>query len=119
MAFEIVQLVQHVLTLNVAGHVSSAEVEQIRVATLNALERWRRIRVFVIIDDSCSIETCPMWRDGGFIAQYREMIERIAILGHDNFSEAAGKFNNNHSVPTKAFSLAARDEAVAWVLDGL
>jgi hypothetical protein len=44
MALEIVQLLQRVLTIKIAGYVDRREIERARTAMLNVIQQWKGCR---------------------------------------------------------------------------
>jgi hypothetical protein len=44
MALEIVQLLQRVLTIKIAGYVDRTEIERARTAVLNVIQQWKGCR---------------------------------------------------------------------------
>ena len=51
MAVEIVQLLQDVLTIKVTGGLNELEIDQLQAAATQAVARWKKFRVLIMLED--------------------------------------------------------------------
>jgi hypothetical protein len=105
------------VTLGVTGEMKRSDLAQIQGLAVNAIGQWGKIRVLVILENFRGWEHGADWEDTRFVETHGRDIERMAIVGDEEWRDLACAFAGKGFRPTaiEYFSPSERDKAQAWV----
>jgi hypothetical protein len=122
MAVEIVKLMQGVLTIRVTRELSQRDIDQLQLATKQAIGQWIKIRVLMILDHFDGWEPEHLANGAGFLmVGDANAIDKVAVVGDRRHEDGTRVYlgKNLPNIAIHYFPSADHDDAVNWIVDGL
>ena len=106
-----------VITVRMTGELKKAEFDLIQSMAPEAIKRWGKIRVLLIVEDFQGWERGANWGDTSFIQTHGHEIEKIAAVGDEAWRDSFYAFMGKgfRSTAIEYFTPTERDKAEAWL----
>lgn len=87
MPFTIIDATGPVISAQISGELSKAEVSQIQTAALKAIRRWKKISALFILEDFRGWAKEGDWGDIRFLIDHDKDISKIAVTGDEQWRD--------------------------------
>ncbi len=87
------------LTIKVTGELKKFELDGMQNVARAALKQWAKIRVLVKVEDFRGWERNADWGDVSFMQGDGRNIEKMAIVGDEDWRDLIYAFAPNHRTP--------------------
>src|SRR5215510_8163285 len=106
--------------LKVTGQMTSADLAWLQSKSLSAIRSWGRISALVILEDFEGWKKGPGWDDMSFANENDWSIDRIAIVGPEEWRELVCVFTGRglRSVAVEYFLPSQLEQAQTWLKEG-
>lgn len=117
MSLEIIDQNGRLLQLRIRGELRRADYERMTALARAAIAREGSIRVLAILDGFTGWERHPGWNDMSFLMGDGDHIEKMAIVGEENWRDDALAFTAAGLRPTaiEFFSSSSLADALEWL----
>jgi hypothetical protein len=117
MAAEISNVEGGVVTLRVSGRLTQRDLAAAQAETARIIATAGRIRVLVVAEDFAGWEKGGQWSDFSFQQAHDDDIERMAIVGDEQWRDLTLLFTSQglRPFPIEFFPPARLAEARAWL----
>ena len=119
MGAEILNVSDGVLTLEVSGKLTQAELATVQKAAGEIIARQGKLRILVLTENFTGWERGAGWGDFSFQTQHDASIERMAIVGERKWEDLALMFTAKglRKFPIEYFDTARLTAARAWLAE--
>jgi hypothetical protein len=117
MGVEILEASEGLLMVRVTGTLKKSELERAQAATAQIIRTHGRVRLLVIAEDFRGWERGADWSDVSFEMEHDEQIEKIAIVGDQEWEDLSLAFVGKGLLPATIEYFPPSDlaRARAWV----
>jgi hypothetical protein len=106
-----------ILHFKVMGTLTKGEVSWLQSKTVAGIKRWGKVRALVILEDFQGWEKGPGWDDMSFSNEHDRNIEKMAIVGPEQWRDWACAFAGKgfRSVAVEYFVPSLLQRAKDWL----
>jgi hypothetical protein len=117
MAFDIQQSDYGVMIVEIRNELTKSDADKMQAAAGLAIKQWGKIRVLVKLEDFSGWEKHPHWGDVTFMQEDGQNIEKMAIIGAENWRIMVEAFTGKgfRSTAIQYFVPSEYDNAIAWL----
>ena len=117
MSIQLQQESPNVFRMDISGTLSRNEVEHCEAQLAQEMERGGTVRLLVVLESFNGWSTGDQWNDLGFYVKHGHAIERIAIVGDEEWRSLALMFANAdlRAAPVEFFPRGGIGIARAWL----
>jgi len=117
MSIQLQQGSPNVFRMDISGTLSRSEVENCEAQLAQEMERGGTVRLLVVLESFNGWSTGDQWNDLGFYVKHGHAIERIAIVGDEEWRSLALMFANAdlRAAPVEFFPRGGIGIARAWL----
>jgi hypothetical protein len=116
MPAEIVELVDGIVTLNISGKLTQAELGAAQQALSDIIREQGKVRILARAEQFAGWER-DKWDDFSFQAEHDDDIEKIAIVGEEKWKQLTLVFTAQglRKFPIRYFATPELDKARGWL----
>ena len=117
MAYKILAVDDGVISVRVTDLLRLADQEAVQTLITELIEKGKKPRLLVVIDHFQGWERNAKWDDVGFLVEYGDDIEKIAVVADERWKDQAFLFAGKgfRATEIEFFPLSALQEAEYWV----
>jgi hypothetical protein len=106
-----------ILCFRITGTLTAAEVSGMQAATVSGIRNWGKVSALVILEDFLGWEQGPGWEDTSFSSDYDQNIEKMALVGPEQWRDWVCAFAGKgfRPVAIEYFSPSQLEEAREWL----
>jgi SpoIIAA-like len=106
-----------VVTIRISGQLKKAEVDRAQAFAVAAITQWGRVKVLAFLVDFQGWEPSADWGDVRFVRDHGDNVERIAIVGHEDWRDLVYAFTGRgfRSTAIAYFVPSEEARARAWL----
>jgi hypothetical protein len=118
MSAEIKSVSHGILTINISGRLSEADMAGLQQAAADVIRTQGRVRILVLTENFTGWESGGTWDDFSFQEQYDPYIEKMAIVGDRQWEDLALVFTSKglRKFPIEYFTPVEVEAAQNWLM---
>ena len=117
MAYKILEIDDAVISVRVTDLLRLADQQAVQTLATELIEQGKKPRLLVVVDHFQGWERNAKWDDVGFLVEYGDDIEKIAIVADERWKDQAFMFTGKgfRATDIEFFPLSALQQAEQWV----
>lgn len=117
MAYKIFNMDHALISVRVTDVLRLTDHQEVQVLAKELIEKYGKLRVLVVVDHFLGWERNVEWDDVGFLMDYGDDIEKIAIVADERWKDQAFLFVGKgfRTTDIEFFPLSALRQAEEWV----
>ena len=117
MACEIIKITDSIVRASIRGFMQVADQKVLESAATELIGKGKKVRLLAILDNFRGWEKSEAWGDVGFMAKHGNDIEKMAIVGDEQWKEETFLFVGKglRSTEIEFFPSSSLKQAEEWV----
>jgi hypothetical protein len=117
LAHKIIEIDGTLITARITDVFQYSDHQALQKVAAELIEKLKKIRLLVVIDQFQGWERNPGWNDMGFLMEHGDDIEKIAVVADERWKDQAFLFTGKglRTTEIEFFPLSSLQQAGEWV----